>query len=439
MRKRGTLYIMKKIENLVFRLLNGIREIIYNRKKLVLFICIILMLYVLNGLEWVYYSILPNIIISEFGIAMIKPIVLFLTVIVFGTPRGTHKLSKGFYKIGFHNKEYEIPRLLNRKHLSKETDIEVYTFYSPYLSLMDWENSQDRIETLLGYDILQIKFSKHNKKIINVYTVDLDKFFSKTILWKDEMLVDDDCTLLLGVSAFKTLKVNLNSVPHFLLAGSTSSGKTTLFKMLLFQCLLKNMEVYIADFKGGLDFNEIWHKHCKIITLEQDFLDILVSVKKEMKRRTDILVSRSCRNIEEYNNKSDEKLNRIIIACDEVAELLDKTGLKKSTNKEKLELMEKIEEHITSVARLGRAFGIHLILSTQKPSADIINGQIKTNLGNRICGSADKILSQMVLENNSAFEKIPPNSKGVFINQNDVLFKSFLLDENNLTLSKKGV
>lgn len=158
-----------------------------------------------------------------------------------------------------------------------------------------------------------------------------------------------------------------------------------------------------------------------------------------MNRRRDILVSHSCRNIEEYNSKNDEKLNRIIIACDEVAELLDKTGLKKSTNKEKLELMEKIEEYITSIARLGRAFGIHLILSTQKPSADIINGQIKTNLGNRICGSADKILSQMVLENNFASEKIPPNSKGVFINQNDVLFKSFLLDENNLTLSKKGV
>ena len=439
MRKRGTLYIMRKIENLVFRLFNGIREIIYNRKKLVLFICIILMFYVLNGLEWVYYSIFPKNIISEFVIAVIKPTVLFLTVIMFGTPRGTHKLSKGFYKIGFHNKEYEIPRLLNRKHLSKETDIEVYTFYSPYLSLMDWENSQDRIETLLGYDILQIKFSKQNKKIINVYTVDLDKFFSKTILWKDEMLVEDDCTLLLGVSAFEKIKINLNNVPHSLVAGGTGSGKTTLFKLCLWQCLLKNMEVYIADFKDGLDFNEIWHKHCKIITLEQDFLDTLISIKTEMNRRRDILVSHSCRNIEEYNSKNDEKLNRIIIACDEVAELLDKTGLKKSTNKEKLELMEKIEEYITSIARLGRAFGIHLILSTQKPSADIINGQIKTNLGNRICGSADKILSQMVLENNFASEKIPPNSKGVFINQNDVLFKSFLLDENNLTLSKKGV
>lgn len=430
---------MRKIENLVFRLLNGIREITHDRKKLVLFICIVLIFYVLNALEWVYYSILPKNIISEFVLAMIKPITLFLTVIVFGTPRGTHKLTKGFYKIGFHNKEYEIPRLLNKKHLLKETDIVVYTFHTPYLSLADWKNAQDRIETLIGYDILKIDFGKHNKKIIEVYTVDLDKFFSKTLLWKDEMLVDDDSTLLLGVSVFEKVKINLNHTPHCLCAGGTGSGKTTLFKLCLWQCILKNMEVYIADFKGGLDFNEIWHKNCKTITLEKDFIDTLLSIKEEMNRRRDILVSHSCRDIEEYNYKNDEKLNRIIIACDEVAELLDKTGLKKSTDKEKLELMEKIEEYITSISRLGRAFGIHLILSTQKPSADIINGQIKTNLGNRICGSADKILSQMVLENNTASEKIPPNSKGVFINQNDVLFKAFLLDENNLTLSKKGV
>lgn len=428
---------MRKFENWIFRLLNGIREMTYNRKKLVLFICIVLIFYVLNGLEWVYYSILPKNIISEFVLATIKPIALFLTVIVFGTPRGTHKLTKGFYKIGFHNKEYEIPRLLNKKHISKETDIVVYTFHSPYLSLTDWENAQDRIETLLGYDILKIDFGKHNKKIINVYTVDLNKFFSKTLLWENEMIVDDDCTLLLGVSAFEKVKINLNNAPHSLIAGGTGSGKTTLFKLCLWQCLLKNMEVYIADFKGGLDFNETWHKNCKIITLEKDFIDILTSIKAEMNRRRDILVSHSCRDIEEYNSKSDEKLNRIIIACDEVAELLDKTGLKKSTDKEKLELMEKIEEHITSIARLGRASGVHLILSTQKPSADIINGQIKINLGNRICGNADKILSQMVLDNNSASEKIPPNSKGVFINQNDVLFKALLLDEQNLTLPPK--
>lgn len=429
--------MIRKIENLGFRLLNGIRIMTSDKKKLITFICLSVVFYFLNGMEFIYYSVLTKNIISETIFIIIEPFTLFIAVIVLGTPTGTRKISKGFYKIGFHNKEYEIPKLLNRKHLSKETDIEVYTFYSPYLSLKDWENSQDRIETLLGYDILKIEFGKNSKKIIKVYGVDLNKFFSKTQVWKDEFLIDDDCTLLLGVSAFEKVMINLNDTPHSLIAGGTGSGKSSLFKLCLWQCLLKNMEVYIADFKGGLDFKQLWHENCKIITTEKDFLDTLISIKLEMNRRRDMLVSNSCRDIEEYNNKNNEKLNRIIVACDEVAELLDKTGLKKSTDKEKLELMEKIEEHITSIARLGRAFGIHLILSTQKPSADIINGQIKTNLGNRICGSADKILSQMVLENNSASEKIPPNSKGVFINQNDVLFKAFLLDEDNLTLTAK--
>lgn len=429
--------MIRKIENLGFRLLNGVRVMTSDKKKLITFICLSVVFYFLNGLEFIYYSVLPKNIISETIFIIIEPFTLFIAVIVLGTPTGTRKISKGFFKIGFHNKEYEIPRLLSKKRQSKETDIIIHTFYSPYLSLIDWNNAKERIEVILGYDILKIDFGKNNKKIIKVYGVDLNKFFSKTQVWKDEFLIDDDCTLLLGVSAFEKVMINLNDTPHSLIAGGTGSGKSSLFKLCLWQCLSKNMEVYIADFKGGLDFKQLWHENCKIITMEKDFLDTLISIKSEMNRRRDILVSNSCRDIEEYNNKNNEKLNRIIVACDEVAELLDKTGLKKSTDKEKLEFMEKIEEHITSIARLGRAFGIHLILSTQKPSADIINGQIKTNLGNRICGSANKILSQMVLENNSASEIIPPNSKGVFINQNDVLFKAFLLDEDNLTLAAK--
>lgn len=431
---------MRKIENLGFRLLNGLKEIILNKKKLIIFICIVLTFYFLNGLEFIYYSVLPRNIISKAFFAVIEPLTLFITVVVFGTPRGTRKLSKGFYKIGFYNKKYEIPKLLNRKRQSKETDIVVYTFYSPYLSLLDWEHAKERIETIIGYDILKIDFGRRNRKIIKVYSADLDKFFCRTQVWKDEYLIDDDCTLVLGVSVFEKVKINLNFTPHTLLAGGTGSGKTMLFKLYLWQCLQKDLEVYIADFKGGLDFKEIWNGNCQIITTEKDFLDTLIAINKEKDRRKNILKSNSCKDIDEYNSndKTKKKLNRIIVACDEVAELLDKTGLKKSTDKEKLELMEKIEEHITTIARLGRAFGIHLLLSTQKPSADIINGQIKTNLGNRICGSADKILSQMVLENNSASEKIPPNSKGVFITQNEILFKAYLLNDDNFNSLNKN-
>lgn len=426
---------MRSINNFMFRFFNGIKEIISNRKKLILFICIVLFINILNALEFVYYAIFPRNIVSEVLFAITEPLTIIIIITLFGIPLKTKRISKGFYKIGFYNKVNEIPQLLSRKHLSKDTDIIVYTFKSPYLSLADWEKAKERIETIIGYDIMKIDFGT-TSTIIKIYAVDLDKYFSKTILWNNNDLISDDCTLLLGVSAFEKVTINLNHVPHSLIAGNTGSGKSTIFKLFLWQCLLKNMKVYIADFKGGLDFGNVWHKKTRIIINEKEFLDTLISIKSELKRRTDILVSSGCRDIEQYNNQNNKKLNRIIIACDEVAELLDKTGLKKSTDKTRLELMEKIEEHIMSIARLGRAFGIHLLLSTQRPSSDLINGQIKSNLGNRICGSADKILSQMVLDNTSAFDKIPHNSKGVFITQNGTLFKAYLLNESNLRIKE---
>lgn len=68
-----------------------------------------------------------------------------------------------------------------------------------------------------------------------------------------------------------------------------------------------------------------------------------------------------------------EDLPRYIFACDEVAEVLDKTGL----SKEQKEQVAQVESRLATIARQGRAFGIHLILATQRPDANILAGQIK--------------------------------------------------------------
>ena len=78
-------------------------------------------------------------------------------------------------------------------------------------------------------------------------------------------------------------------------------------------------------------------------------------------------------------------MQRIVFACDEVAELLDKTGADKSRK----ELLAQIEARLALIARQGRAFGIHLILATQRPDANILPGQIKNNMNIRICGRVD--------------------------------------------------
>ena len=92
-------------------------------------------------------------------------------------------------------------------------------------------------------------------------------------------------------------------------------------------------------------------------------------------------------NLNEYNSKFNKDLQRIVFACDELAQLFDKTGLSKE-EKEKVDL---IIRHVALISRLGRAFGIHLILSTQRPDANVLPGQIKNNLEHRICGRADSV------------------------------------------------
>lgn len=419
---------MKIINNYIFRFFNGINEVIANRKKLLLFLSMLIVVCLLKWLKIIYFIIFPSNIVHEALYVVVEFIFIVLFIVALGTPIGNKKISQGFYRIGFYNRITEIPKLLSKRHISKGTDIIIYTFKSPYLSLTDWKKAKERIETILGYDIMKIDYGK-SSTIVKLYCCDLTKFFSETIPWNDNYLVSDDSTIVLGISAFEKVSINLNSLPHTLIGGTTSSGKSTLLKLFLLQCIIKNMNVIVADFKGGIDFNnKIWHEKCKIITTENEFLDILISVNKELKRRTEILVSNGCRDINEYNNKHTEKLNRIIVACDEVAEILDKSGIKKSTNKEKLETIESIEQHIMRIARIARACGIHLILATQRPSSEVISGQIKSNLGNRVCGMADDILSKIVLDNTSAAE-IPSDYKGVFITQSGELFKAYYFDD----------
>ena len=91
--------------------------------------------------------------------------------------------------------------------------------------------------------------------------------------------------------------------------------------------------------------------------------------------------------------------------------MLDKTG----ADNERKKLLAQIENKLSTIARQGRAFGIHLILATQRPDATIIPGQIRNNMDFRVCGRADSGLSQIILDNTSAAEQIPKDARGRFI------------------------
>ena len=95
-------------------------------------------------------------------------------------------------------------------------------------------------------------------------------------------------------------------------------------------------------------------------------------------------------------------------------------------------LIGQIESKFSTIARLGRAFGIHLMFATQRPDADVLKGQIKNNIGYRICGRADKVLSQIILDNSEGAEKISPNDQGMFLTNTGVLFKGYYVEDECL-------
>ena len=234
--------------------------------------------------------------------------------------------------------------------------------------------------------------------------------------------------LVLGESLTGPVTVNLANIPHILLGGSTGSGKSVLLKLLLMQAVEKGAEVYIADFKGGVDFPRVWRQKCHMCFREDELLHTLDQLTAGLECRKKRLEETECKDLDTYNEATGEGLPRLVFACDEVAEMLDKTG----ADNERKKLLAQIENKLSTIARQGRAFGIHLILATQRPDATIIPGQIRNNMDFRVCGRADSVLSQIILDNTSAAEQIPKDARGRFITGDGTVFQGYLFNEEQL-------
>lgn len=369
---------------------------------------------------------LKMFIISALILVIISS-VTFVTIFLIGMPFGASSISNNLHRIGFVNSVGEAPLLLSKsidKNNSKIITLEFKTFGIP---LSEWADNQDRIESALNIHIDEIYEGKNCRSVI-VKCVDGENRLSDFIEWSENMLSKECFEIVLGEGYSGRVSVNIAKIPHMLIGGSTGSGKSVLLKLVLMQCVKKDAKVYIADFKGGVDFPPIWHTKCSLLTDEKILHKVLVSITDELQSRKQVLRTAGVANIDEYNRNAEKKLYRIVFACDEIAEVLDKTGLSKQQKDEIL----KIESELSIIARQGRAFGIHLVLATQRPDAAILNGQIRNNIDTRICGRADNVLSQIILDNTGASDKIAKSSQGRFLTNSGKIFQAYWFDENIL-------
>ena len=335
------------------------------------------------------------------------------------------KYEKLFAEIGFKGKDGKYPFFLNAVEKDKKI---IYTFKSN-ISLDEWKANKSKLETALNVNILDFQ-QVNDKKIVQITTVPADFKIPTMIKWNDENICKDDGVLRLGESALDVVQFDLNKTPHCLFAGETGSGKSVLLRTCLWQMISKGAKVYMCDFKGGVEFGLDYEAFGKVITDRKRALKVLTQLCQENEERLTLFRNMRVKNLAEFNRKTGKNLCRIGVFCDEIAEMLDKTGVQK----EDKPLYDQIEAKLATLARLSRATGINLFLGVQRPDAKILPGQIKNNIPVRVSGRfADKAASEIVLGTTAAVNL--PEIKGRFLFKvgNEVIpFQSYYFDDDTM-------
>ena len=186
---------------------------------------------------------------------------------------------------------------------------------------------------------------------------------------------------------------NLAKMPHLLIAGSTGSGKSVTIHSLLISLLYKNspetLRLILIDPKRvELSVYEgLPHLVSSVITDGKKAVAALRFGVNEMERRYEVLLKAGSRDIGSYNDKKKEDLMPyLVIVIDELADLMFSHG-------------RDIEGLVVRLAQMARATGIHLVVSTQRPSVEVITGLIKANITSRIALQvASQIDSRTILD-----------------------------------------
>lgn len=312
---------------------------------------------------------------------------------------------------------------------SSDKKEKLLTFDDEGIPISKWEEKKEFIESSLDIRIIDIFYTSGVRRLSIRFVPATDAIPCK-VQWSDALIQKDKDAfpVVLGVSLTGEIYINLCLQNSILIGGSTGSGKTMLLKNLVYQTCNLGAMVTIIDLKGGIDFSKkYWKEHCTIITTKQEALASADNIIKVMNQRKILFLKEQVSDISTYNAYHRDSLAHVVLACDEIASLLDVKGLSKAEKDITVILTSKLSE----VARLGRAFGVHLIIATQRPDATVIDGQIKNNIDCRICGRADQVLSKIILDTTEAATRIPKNSQGRFLLSDGQEFQGYWMNEDD--------
>jgi len=243
---------------------------------------------------------------------------------------------------------------------------------------------------------------------------------------------------------------DLARMPHILIAGTTGSGKSVCISALA-TCLAMNntpedLKLVMIDSKMVelIRFNGLPHMLGKVETEIQRILGVLRWIVVEMEHRYKLLEAARVRDLDGYNKrllrrKEGVPLPRIVVLIDELADLM-------------MSAPDQTEHNLVRLAQMARATGIHLIVATQRPSAEVVTGLIKANFPSRISFAvASGIDSRVILDSQGAETLLghgdmlflnpeignPIRAQGVFITDQEIERMISFWQESNASMDER--
>ncbi len=194
----------------------------------------------------------------------------------------------------------------------------------------------------------------------------------------------------------KPVYIDLARMPHLLIAGSTGTGKSVCLNALLASILLRSTPeslrmILIDPKKVELNhYESIPHLLTPVVTNMKDAAAVLSNIVREMESRYELMGMARARNLRDWNTAREAEgqpaIPTILVVIDELADLM-------------MVSPAEVEDAIIRLAQKSRAVGIHLVLATQRPSADVITGMIKANVPSRIAFAvSSQVDSRVVLD-----------------------------------------
>ncbi len=198
---------------------------------------------------------------------------------------------------------------------------------------------------------------------------------------------------------------NIAKLPHMLIAGTTGSGKSVCMNSIIISLLYKaspdDVKLIMVDPKMvelGV-YNGIPHLLIPVVTDPKKAAGSLQWAVTEMMRRYKAMSDAGVRDLESFNSimesqeETGKKLPQVVVIIDELADLM-------------LVAAKEVEESICRIAQMGRAAGIHLIIATQRPSADVITGLMKANIPSRIAFAVASAMESRIILDTQGAEKL---------------------------------